>query len=155
MALTIAPTLTIVVALTIVATLIVVETKGKSCAKGEKIPWVPWLQKDFEMPKLYWLDVCKLPCVGLNPRAISSDLIFDQDLEACFGEYNKNGAKLGASKIIPVDDIVQLTQVLDGFDNPLNNMLGKNLTKALYAHFVLRRLVSWASFVEQKPRTRS
>lgn len=96
------------------------------------------------------MDVCKLPNKGLNPGAISDDVISDDQLSECFRTFKKNGVLLSACNSILHEDIIHLTQVLDGFEVPINSMVGKSLAKRLYAHLILGKAMNWAGFAKGK-----
>lgn len=100
------------------------------------------------------MQVCKLPNKGLSPGAIPESLVSEVNIVKCFEKSCKSGFYLSECTTIPHKKITHLTQILDGHDTPLNNMLGKSLCRGLYAHFVLHKVVNWASFAEVKHRNK-
>jgi hypothetical protein len=51
---------------------------------------------------------------------------------------------------IPIEDVLALSQVVDGYDRPVNGVLSHTFVKGAYADKVLKKSVDWASYASTK-----
>jgi hypothetical protein len=89
-----------------------------------------------------------LPNEGIEPQKIVD--ISEKYLGQCFGVWSKNGYKLWNHEQIPVDVILSLTQVVDGFDKPINGVLSHTFVKGIYTDYLLKQKVNWAYYAATK-----
>ncbi|CAM6085309.1 unnamed protein product [Calypogeia fissa] len=112
---------------------------------------ISWKEEEFYYPPEYWTQTCGLPDGGIAPSQLSEEHITNDQLESVFGKKSgRNGFPITNSKEIAKDDIVKLTQVLDGHDYPVNGMLGIQLVRGLYWERIKGEKVNWAAFAVDK-----
>lgn len=97
--------------------------KGEGKYKATAIPWVAWLEDDFRLLKSCWSNICKLPNTSLNLGEILEDLISNAQLVENFGPYIRNNFYLSNMNLL-LNDVLHLTQGLEGHEYPQNDMLG-------------------------------
>ncbi|CAM6084562.1 unnamed protein product [Calypogeia fissa] len=112
-----------------------------------------WKEEEFYYPPEYWTQTCGLPDGGIVPSQLSEEHITNDQLESVFGKKSgRNGFPITNSEEIAKDDIIKLTQVLDGHDYPVNGMLGIQLVRGFYWERIKGDKVNWAAFAADKHR---
>jgi hypothetical protein len=123
--------------------------KGLGKAKKEKTP-DDWNPADFEKDASYFELTFDLPNEGENPYKITD--ITDEMLSGCFGEKSRSGYKLSNCVGIPIDDVLHLSQIVDGYEKPVNGVLALTFVKGVYAERMQNRKVNWAQYASAKLR---
>jgi hypothetical protein len=59
--------------------------------------------------------------------------VTEEMLASCFGERGRNGYKLSCCVGISSDILLELTQVIDGYNKPVNGVLSHTFVKGAYA----------------------
>ncbi|CAM6120300.1 unnamed protein product [Calypogeia fissa] len=113
---------------------------------------ISWKEEEFYYPPKYWTETCGLPDGAIAPSQLSEEHITSDQLESVFGKKSeRNGFPITNSKETAKDDIVKLTQILDGHDYPLQNgMFGIQLVRGVYWERIKGEKLNWASFAADK-----
>jgi hypothetical protein len=122
--------------------------KAKAVSKAKMKELDSWDPVEFMRDAEHFALTFGLPNEGLNPLKITD--ITDQMLIGVFGEKSRNGYKLNNCTGLLVDDLVELSQVVDGYDKPVNGVLLHSFVKGVYAERIQRRKVNWAAYASAK-----
>jgi hypothetical protein len=107
-----------------------------------------WTVAKFLKDAAWFAENCSLPNEGKTPHKIAD--VTEEMLTTCFGERGRNGYKLSNCVGIPSEVILKLTQVVDGFDKPVNGVLSHTFVKGAYAENILKRKVNWCAYAASK-----
>jgi hypothetical protein len=123
--------------------------KGKGEKKsGKPQPVEKWRISDFVKDAAWFATNVGLPNEGEAPHKIVD--IPEEAIKACFGDRSRNGYKLSTCIGIPTEVILALSQVIDGYDKPVNGVLSHSFVRGAYAERILKRKVNWAAYAASK-----
>ncbi|KAL3694576.1 hypothetical protein R1sor_008227 [Riccia sorocarpa] len=123
------------------------------CSEESKTPnrTSNWNWKDFVKDTNWFATMCNLPSPpgGLIPVEIPETLISMEKLTQCFTR-GPRWFRVNPSRIIPVAELKELVEILEGPAIAKRNRLNIPVAKGIYAERILGLSVNWALYAHHK-----